>query len=90
MGKWIEMSSSNIRKHISMKHGLPLIERRDETEESKGDEADAKFSVTSEQNEVIKRIQNKLKMKKRNSNPQNERQSGTPPDLGTTGSLSNK
>lgn len=88
------MSKENLRKHTSIKNGLPVLERRESREdlrEQPAVDSDPKVACSTEQSEVMKKIQNKLRMRKRSTNLNtNDRLTGTPPDLSSTGNISNQ
>lgn len=43
------MSKENIRKHISLRSGFPILDRRESTEDAKIEENDNRFANTCEQ-----------------------------------------
>lgn len=86
--------SASMRKHTSMRNGLPGLEKREPTEETKDQDNELKSTLNGEQTEVMKKIQNKLRMRKRSTNAHPaataDRFTHTPPDLSSTGNLSSK
>lgn len=64
------MSKENLRRHTSIKNGLPVLERKESREDLReqiGSEQ-RMASTGGEQSEVMKKIQNKLRMRKRSTN----------------------